>query len=325
MTLSAMSTTSSGLDIVPLLAPASTRDGFPSWSPNWFDFDDKHFPHCTEYLLGKKLYYHPVHSYWPQEHTYHRHETTKSMPSRFSVSGDVLKVEGLLLGDVRSFLANKPDANGEFCVVSHCSSSQAVSRPNPYGTTRNMLEAFDDSLDFDIYPRHRRNRSLWAALAGWERYGYDTKPTLATETSWAWVQAMRTFQLRGQSLDHWANSTRSQLLPIIARKMSLELLDVLSSIQQSAFTYISTESGYVGWSTRAVELYDAVFLISGCSVPVVLRKRENGGYTVVGDAYVQGVMRGERSQYVGSSFSLLQRDGALVGSQPEDWTELEIH
>ena len=48
-----------------------------------------------------------------------------------------------------------------------------------------------------------------------------------------------------------------------------------------------------GWAVKGALLYDEVFLIPGCSSPVVLRKTDDGRYRVVGDAIVYGAMRGE--------------------------------
>lgn len=49
--------------------------------------------------------------------------------------------------------------------------------------------------------------------------------------------------------------------------------------------------------------------LAGCSVPVILRTREEGGFYVVGDLYVEGIMDGE----------------AMATISEKDWVELEIH
>ena len=59
----------------------------------------------------------------------------------------------------------------------------------------------------------------------------------------------------------------------------------------------------IGWAAKGGRLHDEVFLIPGCSSPVILRKRPDAKYEVVGDAIVTGAMRGElweklRSEHV---------------------------
>ena len=61
---------------------------------------------------------------------------------------------------------------------------------------------------------------------------------------------------------------------------------------------ITTEGGYVGLALETVEQGDAVAVLLGCSMPIVLRKvveAEDGDvrWRVIGECYVHGIMRGE--------------------------------
>ncbi|KAJ8131818.1 hypothetical protein O1611_g1808 [Lasiodiplodia mahajangana] len=62
-------------------------------------------------------------------------------------------------------------------------------------------------------------------------------------------------------------------------------------------------NGYVGLFRGRLHPGDEVFIILGCAVPMILRPRPCGGYNVVGDCYVHGVMDGE----------------ALLGALPHPW------
>jgi hypothetical protein len=53
-----------------------------------------------------------------------------------------------------------------------------------------------------------------------------------------------------------------------------------------------TEKGYLGLIANKTEAGDGVWLCKGSSVPIVLREGEKG-WTLVGDAYVHGIMKGE--------------------------------
>ncbi|KAF2182072.1 hypothetical protein K469DRAFT_713151 [Zopfia rhizophila CBS 207.26] len=49
----------------------------------------------------------------------------------------------------------------------------------------------------------------------------------------------------------------------------------------------------IGWAARAARLHDEVFLLPGCSIPVILCRRDEGRYQFVGDTIVIGAMENE--------------------------------
>lgn len=49
----------------------------------------------------------------------------------------------------------------------------------------------------------------------------------------------------------------------------------------------------IGWAAKGARLHDEVFLIPGCSSPVILRKRPSAKYEIVSDAMVTGAMQGD--------------------------------
>ncbi|KAK5659182.1 hypothetical protein OQA88_1272 [Cercophora sp. LCS_1] len=55
-----------------------------------------------------------------------------------------------------------------------------------------------------------------------------------------------------------------------------------------------TTGGRVGWFAKEAMPGDAIALMHGCSVPVVLRKQEDGTYIVVGDSIIPGLMHSEK-------------------------------
>lgn len=57
---------------------------------------------------------------------------------------------------------------------------------------------------------------------------------------------------------------------------------------------MSQSDGRVGWAHPRAQLDDEVFLISGCTMPVILRRWPGqNGHALVGHSYVQGLMDGE--------------------------------
>ncbi|KAF2473585.1 uncharacterized protein BDR25DRAFT_386379 [Lindgomyces ingoldianus] len=56
--------------------------------------------------------------------------------------------------------------------------------------------------------------------------------------------------------------------------------------------FVRTEKGYFGFWPAECREADIVAVVSGGSMPYVLRPT-NGGYMLVGDPYVHGIMDGE--------------------------------
>ncbi|KAK5114380.1 hypothetical protein LTR85_010202 [Meristemomyces frigidus] len=57
--------------------------------------------------------------------------------------------------------------------------------------------------------------------------------------------------------------------------------------------FISLAGGYVGLCPAAARAGDGVYCLAGCHVPYILRESAPGRHTLVGEAYVEGIMHGE--------------------------------
>lgn len=60
-------------------------------------------------------------------------------------------------------------------------------------------------------------------------------------------------------------------------------------------TLVTLRQGLMGWAVKTARPGHEVWLVGGCSVPIVLQKKEEEGrdvYTVVGHAYVDTCMDG---------------------------------
>lgn len=56
---------------------------------------------------------------------------------------------------------------------------------------------------------------------------------------------------------------------------------------------VTTARGYVGAVPISTKSGDSVFVLPGAPVPFILRARSDGKFTLVGEAYVHGIMQGE--------------------------------
>jgi hypothetical protein len=120
-----------------------------------------------------------------------------------------------------------------------------------------------------------------------------------------WICGNRTFFVGVDSLEECAKDLRHPLLLYgpLAHKIWRELdefrLGLFQHMEWRArddMRMMCLDAGpkwRIGWAAKGAWLNDEVFLIPGCSSPLILRKNENGRYQVVGDAIVHGAMKSE--------------------------------
>jgi len=103
--------------------------------------------------------------------------------------------------------------------------------------------------------------------------------------------------IQGRSLTEWANrhTFKAEFVDLCWKLANQKIWSIdkyLTEAKTEGVAFMSTRSGYVGWAHNRAKPGDNIYLLPGCSVPVVLRHRVDRDYAVVGYAYVQGVMEG---------------------------------
>jgi hypothetical protein len=59
-----------------------------------------------------------------------------------------------------------------------------------------------------------------------------------------------------------------------------------------------TDKGYIGVVDPKAQKGDIIVVLYGCSVPLMLRPRNEGGFMLIGEAYVHGIMQGEAMEWL---------------------------
>jgi len=118
-----------------------------------------------------------------------------------------------------------------------------------------------------------------------------------TEALSLWFSNNMSFEIHGLTLDTWfrrstADPTRRDrnLEELTSRELKFLKDITLSTISKRL---LFTRRGYIGMAPHEARKGDEVVLLLGSRVPVVLRKREEGGFELVGEVYVHGIMNGE--------------------------------
>jgi len=58
-------------------------------------------------------------------------------------------------------------------------------------------------------------------------------------------------------------------------------------------TVILSRNRFLGLAPTTTRVGDRIFILYGLAIPMILRPREDGAYTVIGVAYIHGIMHGE--------------------------------
>jgi hypothetical protein len=76
------------------------------------------------------------------------------------------------------------------------------------------------------------------------------------------------------------------------------ILEALQGVGRvTSCTFITTEKGYLGTTTVAAKGGDRIYVVLGCSYPVLVRE-DGEVFKVVGECYLDGAMGGEALQHV---------------------------
>ena len=120
------------------------------------------------------------------------------------------------------------------------------------------------------------------------------------------IETIGEFYVFGRRMKDWARiSFPSQCVKesplsnfasdsVLKKYSEKDLDDFLRSLEflKIPRRFTITRGGYMGLAHYQTEVGDSICLLQGCSVPMLLRKCE-GGYRVIGEAYVHGMMNGE--------------------------------
>ena len=112
-----------------------------------------------------------------------------------------------------------------------------------------------------------------------------------------WYSINKALEIHGRALNHWfrvstADPNRPERDMDDLTDAELKFLEqiTLATLQKRL---LFTHEGYIGMAPHETRKGDKICLLFGCRVPVVLRQRVEGGYELVGEVYVHGIMKGE--------------------------------
>jgi hypothetical protein len=182
---------------------------------------------------------------------------------------------------------------------------------NIYGTERDLYDAIWRTLTYDRYGYSNDPPQAPAVFERYFREIFDEKAQSLlrggdpNEEKYIFHH-LRDFPIYGRTVYDWSrfylsSSIRGSTLESSEREFNdlalstdPSLQSYLRAIRVTQFwrRMMVTSRGFVGAAHRQSQTGDSIVLLKGATLPMVLRKCE-GGWRIVGEAYVQGIMNGE--------------------------------
>ena len=323
MTISAVSSFRS-LDILPLLGQGCRgKSSMPSWVPIWTDMRGLRNEFHIRYLRGNARVpvqdldtaLNPPSGLNPRITSRSRFDATPGSRPIVKFEGSVAVVSGIVIDSVHA-LSSSPVATREMATTDRSAGHESASLPNPYGTKAGIFHAlwrtFTICGDWSLI---RDDEDYLTNLWSPKMRGITQR---LAPTVFSWLNHNKNLLIHGHTLRQWIEDFKWSYKPfrkILSTKLGHNfflqlagggLMHALQCANQYTvikdidaalrmdFQLLTTLGGYVGWTPADSQNGDLICLIRGCSVPVVLRKRDEYGYYLIGASYIPGFMDGER-------------------------------
>ena len=314
------------LDVVPLLSGSSSQHAhsLPSWSPYWTALEVKNRQRQIHYLIGSSRFW--IYAYSESEdlgpwagddflragkdgRPVNRCRATRKVKPTVRFTNDVLNAVGHKLATIEQISATSDPESKAF-----------VEKPGRevQPDKRKHTSKHDKELFMEIYclfsyrsPKEWKEMSFEDCIGCLSALLNGSKPESNFSKQYhfvfQWLRKHESFLIRGRQLRNWVpglatdrkgksprGKNRSMVKQGADQKMerSKNLVHGLAKPLRDHLRLMIGKGGKIGWVVDDARPGDHLFLLKGCSVVVILRKRDGGGYSVVGDAFVQGVMDG---------------------------------
>ncbi|KAL9073037.1 MAG: hypothetical protein Q9157_004894 [Trypethelium eluteriae] len=223
--------------------------------------------------------------------------------SRTGQGATILRVVGVLTDHIATLSAFN-DSEADPAYPWNCDDARNL--PNSYGDLSGLQEALWRTIVGNSTSSGEQPASAsWAALLGshlWNPRGFNSPRSLGLGFGLGAFMARNKYLVLG-------GYRLSELIPISATYLLIHggLIHggrgpSNQSTSEARFwasnvlawrRLVGTQNGRVGLAVAAVKEGDAIFVLKGCGMPMVLRPTISGRWTLVGECYVHGIMNGE--------------------------------
>lgn len=223
------------------------------------------------------------HGWSPRPHLVEAYNAGYSSEIIFKAQPGMLSVKGLIVDTIQSVASDSL----------HDSSTGFVGTPG----------ILDELLDMAADSTQRGRQDFWIAMCGGISLEYKHYPLRLTEysktntlvASYKRIESIS--QRRYEGIEQFIRSMEQGKETYLGavEKLDDSAMDGALAIAHSLRKGMITDRGLFGFVPLPTKAGDVVAVLTGARVPIILRPG-SGCYTVLGDAYVHGIMDGEAMQ-----------------------------
>ncbi|KAB8298563.1 hypothetical protein EYC80_000742 [Monilinia laxa] len=218
---------------------------------------------------------------------------------------NVVSLQAIFIDSISTLSAfNSLEANEEY--PNNCTNASSI--PNAYGTIDGLKEVFWRTIVANSTPSGEKPPPSWAVLRLprlWSVFGTSEGGGSGLEFSLhGFVERNKDLLICGTNLKDLTADAKTikerKIYRDEERGTSDEDLRNASSWAANVLAWrrlIGTNHGRIGLTVAASREGDSIVILSGCSVPLVLR-RDGMGWKLVGECFVYGLMDGEAAGFV---------------------------
>ncbi|GAP86906.1 putative heterokaryon incompatibility protein [Rosellinia necatrix] len=272
----------------------SKGNGSDTWYPNWFDSRYWHAYRLSHMRIGRPSLL-TYTSYGPYRASGHHNPT-------FSVQGEDIVASGFFLGSIVDCSPTMDEARESGLPKAELLQPRAWKRNSKneklfFGPGATAIMKALCWLLIDITrPRTKQQRPgthlytlLYTLLHKKERI-IEQVPALM---QWFNCCEAQCFKIDGKRLGAYFSMKNSAPLSPLDREILEEDCDTMQRNLKANMRLGYTDEGEMGWFHHNARAGDQVAILLGSSMPCVLRQRSEGGYMIVGQCIIDGVMKGE--------------------------------
>jgi hypothetical protein len=284
------------LDIICLDVPEVPRKiEFPSWVVNWVAFwESASVSRCS---CRSRL----LNSTDVGTSTYKACGNSDPFV-RFSSDELILICRGYLFDTIQRVCKKHPKVHilgDDRCEITPAQSYDKSIHVNVYGSKADLHEAIWRSIVQD----RMRYRSKKAPTSFGQQFR-TLFPDDPSELQLIWTDSMAQylctsgdFEIYGKNVKTWSRmgyDTTRQKAPGSGKPLDPATKEFWDAVNLGIHSrrMMETSKGYVGMTHAQSQAGDVITLLQGASVPIILRPCD-GGYKVIGESYVHGIMDGE--------------------------------
>ncbi|KAJ2974687.1 hypothetical protein NUW58_g8576 [Xylaria curta] len=269
-------------------------DGTDAWYPNWFDSRYWHSYRMSHLRSARpSLLTHT--SYGP-------YSCSRNHTPSFRIQGQAIIAKGFFLGTVADCSPTLSEAResglpkGELIQLRAWKRNSKNERlffgPEPTATMRTLCWLLIDIT----MPRMKHRRpgthlyTLLYTLLNKKETIIEHAPLLM---QWLNFCEAQSFKINGKRLVAYFSMKSSVPLSPSDREQLEEDCRAIQKNLRADMRLGCTDAGEIGWFHHNTRVGDQTAILLGSNMPCVLRQRSEGGYTIVGQCIIDGVMKGE--------------------------------